>query len=119
MIDVKPQVYQALSNDAELVSLLGGKRVYQIRAPNATEFPRITFFELTNFSSDYADDVTIAYQVELQIDIWTKGSFSAIAAAVDRVMKSIGFGLIGTAEDYEEDTQVYHKALRYRTKVEG
>ncbi|GMA48662.1 hypothetical protein GCM10025857_39720 [Alicyclobacillus contaminans] len=119
MINLKESIKSALIGDSELVNLLGGERVYQIRAPNATEFPRITFFELTSFNSDYADDVPIASQFEFQIDIWTKGSFSAIAAAVDRVMQSIGFRLIGTAELYEDDVQVYHKALRYRTKAEG
>jgi hypothetical protein len=119
MIDVKPQVYSALTNDNELVSLLGGKRVYQLKDPNATEFPRITFFEVTHFDSQFADDQSVAEQIELQIDIWTKGNFNSIAAVVDRVMQANGFRLIGTTELYEDDTQVYHKAMRYRIQVEG
>lgn len=43
MINLRPEIVQALENNQELVSLLGGRRVYYRKAKNAEEFPRITF----------------------------------------------------------------------------
>ncbi|MBJ8026350.1 hypothetical protein JDS90_33850, partial [Bacillus cereus] len=48
MMNLRPEIVQALENNQELVSLLGGKRVYYRKAKHAEEFPRITFFELDN-----------------------------------------------------------------------
>ena len=42
MINLRPEIVQALENNQELV-FIGGKRVYYRKAKNAEEFPRITF----------------------------------------------------------------------------
>lgn len=118
MINVKPEVLQALESNQALVSLLGGPRIYQQVALNPDEFPRITFFELTNFGSRYADDTEVESEIHIQIDIWSKGSTSAIATEVDRTMKSIGFQRTSSVDLYESDTKIFHKALRYSTNRE-
>jgi hypothetical protein len=117
MINLKPAVLQALESNQALVSLLGGKRIYQLVAPNANEFPRITFFEMTNFDDQYADDSAVSSEIHMQIDVWSKGSTSAIAQEVDKTMKSIGFQRSSAIDLYENDTQVYHKAMRYKTQI--
>jgi len=119
MIDLKPTVLQALEGNAALVSLLGGKRIYQLAAPNAEEYPRITFFEMTNFDSDFADDDPTTSMVSFQIDVWSKGSTTAIGQEVDRTMKSIGFRRTSSADLYEEDVKVYHKGMRFTIAVES
>jgi hypothetical protein len=113
MIDLKPQVDQALKNDTDLVNLLGGKRVYQIKAPNANEYPRITFSEVNNIDSDYADDSAVSAEIRLQIDVWSKSNYSAIVARVNAIMESLGFTRYYSIDLYESDTDVFHKALRY------
>lgn len=115
MINVKPEIVSALESNEALLSLLGGPRIYQIKAPDAEEFPRITFFELTNFDTAYADDQAIASEVHIQIDIWSKESTSDIAIEVDRTMKSLSYKRDSSADFYEADTKVFHKALRYST----
>lgn len=113
MIDLKPQVYQALSNDAQLTQLLGGKRVYQIKAPDANEYPRITFFEVNNLDSDYADNAAVSVEIRLQIDIWSRSNYSAIVERVNEIMESLGFARYYSIDLYESDIDVFHKALRY------
>ncbi|MBP1907078.1 hypothetical protein J2Z32_003743 [Paenibacillus turicensis] len=115
--DAKNKVRASLLSNTNLVSILGGQRVYQLVAPKADEFPRITFFEVDNRDSDFADDVAYASSVTMQIDIWSKGSTSAIACQVDRTMKEQDWGRTLSLDQYEKDTQVYHKVLRYRTKM--
>lgn len=117
--DIKTEVRAALLNNAALVLLLGGQRVYQLAAPNATEYPRITFFEVDNRDAAFADDMPIMTDVIVQVDIWSKGSTSALAGEVDKTMKAQGWSRTSAADLYEEDTKVYHKALRYRRQFEG
>lgn len=114
MIDLKSQVYQVLANDQELITLLGGKRVYQIAASDATVYPRVTFFELDNVDADYADDAPMSARVSIQVDVWSKGNYSAIVQRVNELMESIGFVRYYSTDLYETDTGVYHKALRYQ-----
>ncbi len=118
MINLKPQIKSALESNAQLTTLLGGPRIYQIKAPNADEFPRITFFEFDNFGSLFADDTEASSEIHIQIDIWSKGSTSAIADEVNKTMKSLDFARTGTADLFEEDTKVFHKAMRYSTIAE-
>lgn len=116
--DVKTIIRSALIANTALTDLLGGERVYQLAAPNAEEYPRITFFEIDNSDSEFSDDAAYAIDVRVQIDVWSKGSTSAIAGEVDTTMKSLGFSRTSAPDFYEPDTLVYHKALRYRAQFE-
>lgn len=114
MINLKPDVVLALKNDAELVSLLGGPRIYFQVAPNPDEFPRVTYYEQDNRPSLWGDNRELGSEITFVVDIWAKASTTAIADAVDRVMASLGFVREFAGDLYEQDTQVYHKAMRYR-----
>lgn len=119
MIDMKSNVFAALKANAALITLLGsGIRISKTQAPNTDVFPRITLFEISNEDSLYLDDAAYASEIGLQIDIWqmTENTFP-IAAQVDLTMKSLRFKRIGSQDLFEEDTKVFHKALRYRTNI--
>lgn len=119
MINPKPEILAALEANTTLVGLMGGPQIYAIKAPKADEFPRITFFEIDNIGALYADDHEQGSTVYIQIDVWSKGSTSAIAEEVDKTMRGLGYGRSSAADLYEQDTQVYHKAMRYKTMREG
>lgn len=116
--DVKVTVRAALLANAALIALLGGQRIYQLAAPTATEYPRITFFEVVNQDSEFSDDQATASEIVMQIDVWSKGSTSAIAGEVDTTMKSLGYSRLSAPDFYEEDTKVFHKAMRFRNSIE-
>ena len=59
MLDVKDEIIKALLADPDIISLLGGKRVYRIKAPDATEFPRITVWTVLAQKADYFDDAPV------------------------------------------------------------
>ncbi|SDY84730.1 DUF3168 domain-containing protein [Thermoactinomyces sp. DSM 45892] len=116
MINLKPQIKQALERNQELVSLLGGNRIYQLTAPNKTEFPRITYFELVNRDAGFADDQSISSHIMFQISIWSDEAkhLSLLGNQIDLSMKSLGFSRIFSTDFYEEDTQIFHRPMRYR-----
>lgn len=120
MLDLKPEILQALRNNAALALLLGkdlegNVKVYPEVSPYADAEPYITFFELTNFGSLYTDDEEAASEIHFQIDIWSKGNTGPIAQEVDKSMKDLGFGRTSSADLYEDETKTFHKALRYKT----
>ncbi|MNB67229.1 hypothetical protein D3C81_309340 [compost metagenome] len=118
MINLIPEVAAALRGSTNLLTLLGGDRIYRhiVPADKQDVFPRVTFFELSNFDSRYAEDQADASEIHFQVDVWSKAASTAeLGSAVDEAMKGAGFGRYSGADLYEEDTKIYHKALRYRT----
>lgn len=122
MIDLSPDIIQALEQDGEIVSRVGfdddgNTRIYQRNIPYPDRYPQITFFEITNFDSSYADDMPVESTVSYQVSIWTRLSDVHLISAVDKAMKSLGFRRTSTYDDYEPDVEVYHKGLRYTMTV--
>ena len=115
MINPKPEILQALETNQALVSLLGGEKILWLVAGDA-ELPYITYFELTNFDSEFSDDEATASSIEIQVDIWTKGNPQKIAEESDRTMTDLGYYRYGASDLYEDDTKIFHKVLRYETK---
>lgn len=117
MIDLVPEVAAVLRNRAELIQLLGGDFIWRHDVPEDYEeqFPRITFFEMSNFDNRYVEDAADSSEIHFQIDIWHKSATAKIGTQVDAAMKEAGFARYSGADLFEEDTKIYHKALRYRT----
>jgi hypothetical protein len=117
-MDRKEEARKALLQNAALVALLGGKRVYKRPAPDGKEFPRVTIFEVVDNDADYADDEPMSRDVVLQVDEWNKVDTQTIFKEIDKTMKENGWRRTAKQEFYEQDTQVHHKALRYRQKFD-
>ena len=118
MLNLKPQILQALRGNATLVSLLGGPKIWPEVAPDDRTYPYVTFFELVNVDDQYADDKAYASEIHYQVDVWSKGNTTAIAQEVNKTMEALGFYRTGAVDLYEDDTKTYHKALRYKINLE-
>jgi len=115
VINPKPEILQALESNQALVSLLSGEKIYWLVAGD-DELPYVTYFELANFDTDFSDDEAAANNIEIQVDVWTKGNPQKIAEEVNRTMVGLGYYRYGAADLYEDDTKIYHKVLRYEIK---
>lgn len=116
MIIMDSDVKSALLADTELISLLGGDYVWNTVAGDDTKFPRVIYTELNNLDADFEDDVPTRGEIYYQLDVFSKGSTSAIAQRVESVMASLNFYRYSSANLYEKDVKVYHRAMRYKTK---
>lgn len=118
MINLKPEVIAALEANTDLIDLLGGYNIFQLKAPEGLD-KYITLFELSNFDSAWADGTAYTSEIHLQVDVWVKGaSTSAIAVEVDKTMKTLDFKRTNSTDVYENDTSIFHKAMRYATERE-
>lgn len=122
MINFKSNLIQALEANTTLTGLLGVDSegyvpIYQSVAKDDLQYPRITFFELNNRDSTYYDNTAYASDISFQIDIWSKGSTSDLAEQLDIIMKSMNFKRDHATDLYENDTKIFHKAMRYSANI--
>lgn len=119
MISKIDEVINALRDDVILTGLLNGQYIYWIK-PSKTPEPEkyITISEISNSESESADDNEYSDDIEIQADIWTKGSFIPIAKQLQKTMRSMGYTHQALPDDYEQETGIYHKPIRFFIKVE-
>jgi len=116
MFDVKTNIITALNADATLTTLLGGQRFYWQTVPDslAGQFPRVTFFEVSNRPADYGDNAEQGSEIQFQFDVWAKGADpTAIAQQLDICLKAAGWWRLMATDMYEDDTRIFHKVTRY------
>lgn len=128
-LEVQKAVRDTLANDVELVSLLGGTRIYD-EVPAAVPFPYVTFGRSTAY--DWSTDTDSGREHFLTVHVWSRGggkkqtleimaTVEAALATADLVMGShrlVNIGLEHAEARHEEEHDGYHGLLRYRAVTE-
>ena len=73
----------------------------------------ITFFSYLEQGEQYADNEEKETGYYIQLDVWSKNDYTELVENVTNAMKAAGFRRTSAADLFEEDTKIYHKALRY------
>lgn len=114
--DAQSELFTALQNDTELATLTKGG-FHNLVADSDAPFPRIVYSEIDNTPTGHADNdeskATVNFQVSIFTDSQTVIHETLITKAIDRIMKSLEYRKYDSQSLYEEDTQLYHKPLRY------
>jgi hypothetical protein len=111
MQNLKTNVLTALQTATALSALTG---FYFQYPSNFTNLPCLSYFEVTNIGNLFADDQEIGSEIIFQVDLWGKASLSTYADAVGTAMSSIDFSRIYCTDLYDNDSKIYHKAMRFR-----
>jgi len=114
--NIKTTVVSTLKADTTLKGLISDRVIF-MSLPDEPEFPCITYYEQNNSPGLVGDGKELTTESVMVIDVWSKGSTTAIAQAVDSVMVSLHFRREFAGDLYESDTGVYHKSMRYRHKT--
>ena len=110
MLSIKTAVLTALQTNASLSTLNG---FYFFHPPEFTNLPVLSYFEVDNIGSLYADDKEIGSEFVYQVDLWHSASLTAYALAVDTVMTGLDFVRVSAQDLFEADSRIFHKAMRY------
>jgi hypothetical protein len=94
-----------------------GLSVYFTRPPTFTTLPVISYFEVNNIGSLFADDVEIGSSLTYQVDIWGNSSLTSYANSVNTAMTGLNFVRTLSQDLYEQDTKIYHKVMRFRLEI--
>lgn len=89
---------------------LGYEVYWQLRPQT---FPSLTFSFINEVGQDFADDQEITTDILCQVDVWSKGDYTELIKQVKVKMKEIEFFRSSEYDDFEEDTRIYHKVLRF------
>lgn len=73
----------------------------------------ITFFEYNQQGALFADDLERETRHSIQVDIWSKGNYGALVEQVRILLTDAGFTRNSENEFYEDDTQTFHKVMRF------
>jgi hypothetical protein len=73
----------------------------------------ITFFEFNQNGALFADDEEQLTSHSIQVDIWSKGDYTELVKQVKNELMNVGFSRPTENELYENDTELFHKVLRF------
>ncbi len=74
----------------------------------------VTFILLTDTDGDYADDEAESNTQLVQVDVWSKENMEDLKKTIKDAMKTLDNCIYSNGADlYEDDTRIYHKALRF------
>jgi hypothetical protein len=73
----------------------------------------ITFFNYLEQGEQYADNEEKVTGYYIQVDVWGKNDYTELVEKVKDQMRAAGFIRTSAADLFEEDTKIYHKAMRF------
>lgn len=78
----------------------------------------ITFFNYLEQGEQYADNEEKATGYYIQLDVWSKNDYIELIEKVKDRMRAAGFIRTFAADIFEDDTKIYHKAMRFFIQME-
>lgn len=87
---------------------------YEMVLNSGLETPCISYMELSNVAAQEGD--TLGYsRIQYQISIWANeiSTIQFYVQKVDETLRPLGFKRIGSAELYDPNSTMIHKALTY------
>ncbi|MDE1424950.1 tail completion protein gp17 [Bacillus [licheniformis] CMCC 63516] len=114
------EVEKLLSENETLSSFVDSARIFLVYVPEEDQdiekAPMIRINELESHRKDYADDRALTFEVDIQIDLWTKTIKEAqqIQPIIDQIMANNDYQQYASAFDRDPDIALYRYARRYR-----
>lgn len=84
-----------------------------------TESTYITFFSYDGRSALLADDQEKQTRYYYQVDIWSKGDYTTLVNSVRQALINVGFLRLSEFDLFEDDTETFHKVLRFSITKEA
>lgn len=63
--------------------------------------------------TDFVGNKANSVEHLIQVDIFSKSDYTNLEIIVEEVLKEKGYDFVTSADLYEKDTKLYHKAFRY------
>lgn len=112
-------------NDSRITSLVsktadGRSNIYLLHAPELTKAPYIEYEILSVAGDIYSEGDDEESSVNIQIDIFTHGSYVSLRDAVKTVLEEKGYifpSVGGFQSLYEDETKLYHCVLRFIKEI--
>lgn len=125
LADTYANIRNLLKDDTTMQSLLGGEYVYVSYVSQTNQIPSVTILQNNENSTKrtcYNQFKERELSSTVQIDVWSECTVKEtvdIANRIDALLmltgvtNTWGWEKIQDSDTFEDDTRVYHKALRY------
>jgi hypothetical protein len=116
MIGVKKIVYDLMRNNAALVTALGNaSKIVYMYPQNFNSLPLVTYQEVNQQDTEWAENLPTASESTIQIDVWTGENVSttAIVTAVDNIFIGELWTRTFSADVPDPDVRIQHRVIRY------
>lgn len=100
------------------ISGLVADKIYLLKAPDNTTAPYIEYEVLNEEGSLFAENKELETTYRVQIDIFTKASYTSVKKAVKEVFNEYGFEREFGGSLYEEKSKLFHYVLRFNYESE-
>ncbi len=111
MVNIKKLVKDTLS-DTDILNLTADKKVYFLHAENPKP-PYVEYEIFDENGEEWAENKEIATNYYVQVDIFSKKDYVDLENKIKEIMINAGFNRSMCADLYENDTQLFHKAMRF------
>ena len=109
--NIKKLLKDTLSN-TEILNLLADNKVYFLHANNPST-PYVEYEIFDENGEEWAENKEIATNYYVQVDIFSKVDYTNIENKIKEKMINAGFDRSMCADLFENDTQLFHKAMRF------
>lgn len=117
MVNIKKLVKDTLSN-TEILNLTTDKKVYFLHASNSNP-PYIEYEFYDENGEEWAENKEIATNYYIQVDIFSKTDYTDLENKIKEILTNAGFNRSMSADLYENDTKLFHKAMRFLVTLEN
>lgn len=80
---------------------------------SGSETTYITFFCYNEQGEEWAEDEEYATGYYIQVDIWSSGDYTTLEGQVKDAMIDAGFSRTSAQDFYEDESRIFHKAMRF------
>lgn len=109
--NINNEILKTLQSNSTLVNLVNGRISFLTN--KSGQYPAITYFVYNEMGELYADNQEISTGYYIQIDIWSQENYTNIVYELMKTMMQAGYRRTSSADLYESDTKIYHKAIRF------
>ncbi len=111
-IDNIKEFVRTVLSDPDIINLTGDKTAHFLHALNPVcPYIEYEFYDESGNTWEEGEEISTDYY--LQIDIFSKGSYTSLENIIKEKMKDAGFERSMAADLFEKDTQLFHKAMRF------
>ena len=74
----------------------------------------ITFFCYNEFGEVFAENRELVTGYYVQVDLWSDKDYVVLSENIKTAMESAGFKRTSSADSFEKEMKIYHKAMRFK-----
>lgn len=102
--------------DTRITSIVGTD-IYFLHKPEENIANTYIEYEIIRKTyDDYCANDNLSENYLIQVDIFSKGNYANLEKVIEEVLKEKDYRFVQSADMYEEDTKLYHKAMRFNYK---